>query len=437
MRHAEPPLRGGRIVWCLVVLSLLLAMTPVATASGDEHGLEQRKHRVERRIHAAQDQLDASTRRLERAKRRLDDVRGRLAHAREVSQEAHGELVAAALVDDRARADLEAAEVALGRAEARVGAASERILQQEAVLRAYAVDAFQSGDPTLLQLSAVFTSDEPTDLMNRLGSMQTVADRQAGALSRLQATRVVREVARERLATTRDLVAQRRARAADTLRERQATERAAQDARAEVRELADQARHQKQRAQKARADDAKRLRKIRKERAHVRRLLRKYYAAERRRARARAKHHAAAKHRAAHRAPAKATGMPWPVHGWISSRFGMRLHPIYHRWTLHDGLDLAAPCGRPVRAAAAGLVVARYYNVAYGNRVVIGHGLRHGVGLATTYNHLSRFSTYRGQRVRKGDIIGYVGSTGFSTGCHLHFMVLRNGQPVNPAPWLR
>ena len=200
-----------------------------------------------------------------------------------------------------------------------------------------------------------------------------------------------------------------------------------------MRQLADQARTQKQLARKARADDLKRLRKIRKERAHVRRLLRKYYAAERRKARARAR----AKHKAAHHAPAKSTGMPWPVHGWISSRYGMRLHPVYHRWTLHDGLDLAAPCGRPVRAAAAGLVVARYYNVAYGNRVVIGHGLRHGVGLATTYNHLSRFSAYRGQRVRKGDIIGYVGSTGFSTGCHLHFMVLRGGHPVNPAPWLR
>ncbi|MGN6577576.1 MAG: peptidoglycan DD-metalloendopeptidase family protein, partial [Nocardioides sp.] len=294
------------------------------------------------------------------------------------------------------------------------------------------VDAFQGGDPTLLQLSAVFTSEEPTDLMDRLGSMQTVADRQAGALSRLQAARVVQEVARERLAQTRDLVAERRARAAETLRQRQATEQAAQDARADVRDLRDQARAQKEKAQKARADDLKRLRKIRKERAHVRRMLRKYYAAERRKARERARHH-----RAAHHAPAKASGMPWPVHGWISSRYGMRLHPVYHRWTLHDGLDLAASCGQPVRAAANGLVVARYYNVAYGNRVVIGHGLRKGVGLATTYNHLSRFSTYRGQRVRKGDIIGYVGSTGYSTGCHLHFMVLRGGHPVNPAPWLR
>ncbi len=129
--------------------------------------------------------------------------------------------------------------------------------------------------------------------------------------------------------------------------------------------------------------------------------------------------------------------MPWPASGWISSPFGMRMHPVYHRWTLHDGLDIAAPCGRPVRVAARGVVVARYYSFAYGNRVIVAHGLRNGVGLATAYNHLSRYSTFRGQRVRQGDVIGYVGSTGFSTGCHLHFMVMRNGRPVNPRPWLR
>jgi murein DD-endopeptidase MepM/ murein hydrolase activator NlpD len=429
VRHEEPPQRGGRLVWCLVVLTLVLAVAPVSTASGDEDGLKQRKHKVEQRIHAAQDHLEASTRRLQRAKHHLEDLRSRLDGAREVYRQAHGELVAAALVDDRAQAELDAAEIDLGRAQARVGDATDRILQQEAVLRAYAVDAFQGGDPTLLQLSAVFTSQEPADLMDRLGSMQTVADRQAGALSRLRAARVVQEVARERLEATRDLVAERRSRAAQTLHARQVTEQSAAQARAQVRDLRDQARVQKEKARKARADDLKRLRKIRKERAHVRRLLRKYYAAERRKARHR--------HHAAHRAPGKAAGMPWPVHGWISSRYGMRLHPVYHRWTLHDGLDLAAPCGRPVRAAANGLVVARYYNVAYGNRVVIGHGLRNGVGLATTYNHLSRFSTHRGQVVHKGEIIGYVGSTGYSTGCHLHFMVLRGGRPVNPSPWLR
>ncbi len=428
MRPAVLPHRARRLAWWVVALSLLVTLTPASIAAGDDDGLKQRKHKVERRMEHAHDELAASTRKLIRAKKTLDQVRDRLDAARDAYDQAHSKVVAAALLDDRAQAELDAAQISLDRAEARVGASRDRILQEETALRTYAVDAFQSGDPTLLAMSMVLTTDEPADLMGRLSSMDTVVDRQASALSRLEAAKVVHEVERARVEETRDLVAERRARAADTLRERRATEQAAESARAAVRELVEQKREQKQIAAEARDKDRKHLRKLRKERAHVQKLLRKYYAAQRRKARkARA---------AAHHAPAKSTGMPWPADGWISSPFGMRLHPVYHRWTLHDGLDIAAPCGQPVRVAARGVVVARYYSFAYGNRVIVAHGLRNGIGLATTYNHLSRYSTFRGQKVRQGDVIGYVGSTGFSTGCHLHFMVLRNGRPVNPRPWL-
>jgi murein DD-endopeptidase MepM/ murein hydrolase activator NlpD len=414
------------MAWWLVALSLIVSLTPASMAAADDDSLKQRKHKVEQRMEQAHDHLEASTLRLQRAKEKLDDVRRRLDAARAVYEKERGKRVAAALMDDRAQAELDEAEETLARAEDRLGQAADRVLLQESELRAIAVDAFQSGDAVMLSLSMVLTTDEPMDLMGRLGAMDNVVDREAGALSRLEAAEVVLEVERRRLQESRDVVAERRARAAETLRQRRAAEQQAEVAKAAVRELADEARKQKAVAAQARADDLKRLRKIRKERAHVQRLLRKYYAEQRRKAR-----------KSAHRSPSRSTGMPWPATGWVSSSFGMRLHPIYHRWTLHDGLDLAASCGRPVRATANGVVVARYYNSGYGNRVIIAHGLRNGVGLATTYNHLSRFSTYRGERVRTGEVIGFVGSTGYSTGCHLHFMVLRNGRPVDPAPWLR
>ena len=125
-----------------------------------------------------------------------------------------------------------------------------------------------------------------------------------------------------------------------------------------------------------------------------------------------------------------------PVDGYLTSSYGMRLHPVYHRWSLHDGTDFGASCGTPVRAAASGTVLEVYAHSAYGNRVIIDHGYQRGVGLATAYNHLSSYSTYAGQHVRRGDVIGYVGSTGYSTGCHLHFMVFENGSTVNPMTWL-
>jgi murein DD-endopeptidase MepM/ murein hydrolase activator NlpD len=117
-----------------------------------------------------------------------------------------------------------------------------------------------------------------------------------------------------------------------------------------------------------------------------------------------------------------------PVGGPITSPFGMRIHPVTGARTLHDGTDFGVPCGTPVRAARDGTVVSRGSSSAYGNRVVI----RHGGGLETSYNHLAIQSVTVGQRVTTSTVVGRVGSTGLSTGCHLHFMARRNSQLVDP-----
>jgi murein DD-endopeptidase MepM/ murein hydrolase activator NlpD len=113
----------------------------------------------------------------------------------------------------------------------------------------------------------------------------------------------------------------------------------------------------------------------------------------------------------------------------------MRFHPIYQEWRLHAGRDYAVPCGTPVYAAASGTVIMASYTFGYGNRVVIDNGLHRGVGLATTYNHLSSFAVGGGS-VSRGQLIGYSGNTGTSTGCHLHFETLENGGFADPRRWL-
>lgn len=125
-----------------------------------------------------------------------------------------------------------------------------------------------------------------------------------------------------------------------------------------------------------------------------------------------------------------------PSTGPITSPFGMRLHPVTGVFKLHDGTDFGAPCGAPVRAAAEGIVTGTEFHAAYGNRVLVRHGDADGAGLDTTYNHLSAASVRVGQRVKRGQAIGAVGTTGYSTGCHLHFMVLRGGVAEDPMPWL-
>lgn len=127
-------------------------------------------------------------------------------------------------------------------------------------------------------------------------------------------------------------------------------------------------------------------------------------------------------------ARANATPSVWPVYGWLSGSFGRRSDPFTGEAGFHRGLDISADKGQPVYATAAGKVDLAGYSGDYGNLIV----LNHGYGLTTRYGHLSRFAVKLGAPVKKGDIIGYVGSTGRSTGSHLHYEVLSNGKLVNP-----
>ena len=115
-----------------------------------------------------------------------------------------------------------------------------------------------------------------------------------------------------------------------------------------------------------------------------------------------------------------------------SSSYGMRTHPVLGGLRGHKGIDMAAPTGTPIYATADGLVSKAEYYSSYGNFIAIGHGGE----LETRYAHLSRIAVASGQRVRKGDLIGYVGSTGRSTGPHLHYEVRVAGQAVDPSPYM-
>lgn len=131
-------------------------------------------------------------------------------------------------------------------------------------------------------------------------------------------------------------------------------------------------------------------------------------------------------------APARPNAFVSPVDGLLTSRFGMRLHPVVKIWKLHDGTDNGAACSAPIRAAADGVVAERYYNAGYGNRLMVDHGRINGRYTTTGYNHATHYVVRVGQRVRQGQIIGCVGSTGYSTGCHLHLMTWVNGRVANP-----
>ena len=128
-------------------------------------------------------------------------------------------------------------------------------------------------------------------------------------------------------------------------------------------------------------------------------------------------------------------GFSYPVNAPITSSYGMRFHPVLHYWKLHDGTDFGAGCGTPIRAPYSGKVVEKYYNAGYGNRLIIDHGRVDGRYVTTAYNHAIRYTVGVGSHVSKGEVIGYVGTTGYSTGCHLHLMVWLDGSLRNPMTW--
>jgi len=118
----------------------------------------------------------------------------------------------------------------------------------------------------------------------------------------------------------------------------------------------------------------------------------------------------------------------WPVPGRISSGYGWRVHPIFGTREFHTGIDIAAPWGTPIEAAAPGTVLFTGWMRGYGMLVI----LDHGNGLSTTYSHLSSYGVHVGEYVDRGQVIARIGSTGWSTGPHLFFEVREDGQPVNP-----
>jgi murein DD-endopeptidase MepM/ murein hydrolase activator NlpD len=129
---------------------------------------------------------------------------------------------------------------------------------------------------------------------------------------------------------------------------------------------------------------------------------------------------------------AQATPSIWPAVGWLTDGFGSRKDPFHGAPAFHNGLDIAADRGAPIYASASGVVQSAGWGGDYGNLVVIAHEF----GLTTRYAHMSKIEVKAGQRIDRGEVVGYIGATGRASGPHLHYEVWANGQPLNPLKFL-
>jgi murein DD-endopeptidase MepM/ murein hydrolase activator NlpD len=262
---------------------------------------------------------------------------------------------------------------------------------------------------------------------------------QNDAVTQLTGLKAELDVRADRLSAAEAEVAHQRAQAAQALAETRSLDARARAESARVAELVAQRQAARDAARRAQAADQARYRELVAERGRIQQVLRERAAARLAARRASARSRRGATPRilgGSGTGSGSSASLGWPAPGGVTSAYGMRRHPITGVYKLHDGMDIGAPCGTPVRASAAGQVVFADFNSAYGNRVIIDHGVRRGSDLATSYNHLTHYVVGPGQHVEAGQVVGHVGSTGYSTGCHLHFSVYVNGATTDPQGWL-
>ena len=350
----------------------------------------------------------------------LTATEAKLPAARQALTDAEVVATQASAAEARAAQDLAVARANEAKAADHLASTRHEIDAGHRALAQFAAQLYQ--EQGMGQLSVAMSSSSPQEFADRLAMVGTVADLRQRSLTRLATAQADLVAQESHLVALRNesAAAQRAAaaalRAATTARDRAAAAKTALESLAAAQKRQSAAVAAKLDAEK------KRLAAMKAESAKLAKIL-----AER----------AAAARRAGRTGGSGGTGfLSAPVYGIaVSSEFGMRFHPILHAWILHEGRDYAAPCGTPVHAAADGVVVSAGGAGGYGNRIVIDHGYHGGVDLSTTYNHLSRF-VVTGGHVTRGQVIAYSGTTGLSTGCHIHFETRQNGAAVDPRKWL-
>lgn len=387
------------------------------TAQADDDTQAEKK-RVDSQVQDIRVQLDGAVARLAEAEAAYAEANAGMPAAQAALAETRRKLDAARVRDGDLRRRLEIAieEEATAQRQLRDVEASMWSLRDS--IGQVARRAYQQG--SLAGLSVVVRSETPAQMMSRIEAFRTLMRADEAALARLKAVHAETDGRQKALAQARDQVRAEREAAAAHVAELTRLEAEAAVAAAAVEKLVEQRRAALTTASEEKAADQQRYEALVAEQGRLTDLVNRLNAPS----------------RSGSRTTEQGGALSYPVDAAITSTFGSRFHPILEVVKLHTGTDFAAPSGTPVRAAREGTVIAADHNAAYGNRVVISHGRVNGVALTTTYNHLSRIDVAKGRKVTRGQVVGLVGTTGYSTGPHLHFEVLADGKFTDPMTWL-
>ncbi|MDO7868971.1 M23 family metallopeptidase [Nocardioides jiangxiensis] len=405
----------------LASVAVMALSTPLASAEDD---LKDKQKQVHHQVSRAESDLEDSSATAARATAALHRAEASLHTAKVRLHATQAALHEARLRDQKMQDALDEAVHNLRVAQHDLEEGRQKVAHQKDDIAAFVTSVYEQGDPRLLGFAAVAGAGDPGDMTRAMAFNESYGDREDAVLSALENAEQELAAREAQVEARKAQVAASRAAAAANLVDKEALEKKAASETAHVQSLVDERAAIQHQAAKAKAADRAALAHLKAKEDHIAALLKQRAAAEIR------------KHGGNY---ADGPGyLSAPASGPITSPFGWRIHPIWHTRMFHNGIDFGVGCGQPLRAPADGVVVARGGGDwdPSGNYMFIDLGVHGGVGLSTSYSHASRYIVGVGQHVKRGQTIGYVGDTGWATGCHLHWTVKENGVDVDPMKWL-
>jgi murein DD-endopeptidase MepM/ murein hydrolase activator NlpD len=391
-----------RLLRCVVALALLAGLGALAPALGAQ---EDPNPRSETELREAIGEASAEE---SAALAEVEEVRARRAELEAVARQLESQIAAATERADAAQREVDRIGAEIAKVQAEIDRLQAEIDASQAEFENSVATLYRSGGGATETLSVISFSDNPSEGIAAQRYMGQLADDAQSAIDEYDALQDDVDAAKQELEAQQDLAEEARA--------------VAETERAEVQRLRDA--HEPARAaaeaEEAREEDL--LAGVQARKSEFEAQLAQLQAEQ------------AALAQSVSRGSgggSRGSGsgpLSWPCDGGVVSGYGYRVHPISGTSRLHSGVDLNCANGAPISAAGSGVVVEVGWRGGYGNAVVIDHG----DGLATLYAHQSQTAASPGQTVSTGDVIGYVGSTGYSTGPHLHWEVWVNGTPVDP-----
>lgn len=411
-----------------LVGGLLSVMMPAASADDDRDRVESQLAAAESRAATLRSDLEGMDAQIAKVYLELEGLNASIPVA-EKELESTREQAEASAREHQATVDqLEAAEGENQRLTDEIAQAERQEEETRQAIATYARALYAEGDPSALTL--MLTDTDADDIASRVAVQESMTRVQNAAL--VSALRVQEQtksqVVRQEAVTERISDLEERARA--TAQAAQEAQHASEKKLSDLEKMRSQAASKKKEWESKKSVAVAQLKKHEAEQDKMRKKLAEIDEKNRR-------------ENVVFDAPPQVgssggnlLNSPLRVGLQMTSPFGWRVHPVLGTARLHNGTDFAADCGTPVYSALPGVVSAVTVEEAGGNVVYVNHGLRNGNSYVTAYVHLEGTNVYPGQSVSTGSVVGWVGATGYATGCHLHFSVMENGADVDPMDYL-